>query len=430
MAAINDCFTCNQSNKKRKSSVICTGCQKSFCKEHHQEHRKIIDKDFEGLIEQHNIVRQSLYSENNGENNRTSNLLKIIDDWEKEMIANIKTTAAANKTRLNQIINEEKDQLKNKFKLMADELKTNQSNSDYVELDIQEWQKQLSECKQKLEQLQTWNNDFISIDIKSIDWKNGINIQQKKEVHIRTVNRPVQSNRSKQRQLTCSDCGKSFYEDFGYDKEFCSVNCLTNHQSRFSQNHDSDSDDEGTCFHGNCVVSLANGLNKLVKDIRKGDIVKTPDGSKATVTYAIKILCRNNRTTMVSFDNGLIITPWHPIRINGKWVFPHDIGDETVIECQEVYNFVLDSGHIMFINGIECVTLGHGFKGEVIEHPYYGTNQVLDDLRAIDVCNNGFIELLPNSTVRDRKTGLVSGIRRCTTISNPEQLPTLSISVQ
>ncbi|CAF2713644.1 unnamed protein product [Rotaria sp. Silwood2] len=147
-----------------------------------------------------------------------------------------------------------------------------------------------------------------------------------------------------------------------------------------------------------------------------------PDGSEATVTYVLKIVCKNNKASMASFDNGLIITPWHPIGINKKWTFPHDIGDESVIECSEVYNFVLDSGHIIFINGIECVTLGHDFKGEVIEHPYYGTTKVLDDLRVLDVSNESFIELLPNSMVWNIGTGLVSGMRRNIAASNFKQL--------
>lgn len=101
MSNSKECFTCtNQLRKKQKGSVMCMGCQKPFCKEHHQEHRKSIENDFNGLIEQHNALRQNLYNENNDSNSKASKLLKVIDDWEKEAIANIKTTAATNKTRL------------------------------------------------------------------------------------------------------------------------------------------------------------------------------------------------------------------------------------------------------------------------------------------------------------------------------------------
>jgi DNA repair exonuclease SbcCD ATPase subunit len=258
MSNIKDCFTCtNQLKKKQKSSVICTGCQKPFCKLHHQEHRKLIENDFNGLIEQHNTLRQNLYNEN--DNSRTSKLLKMIDDWEKETITNIKATAAAKKTRLTQIINEEKDQLKNKFKVMTDELKTNQPSSDYVEPDIQEWQKQISECKQKLEQLQAYNNDFINMDIKPIDWSNSINIYKRKDVLLKTniaaLTRLVPSRR--ERSISCLCCDKSFYANTDYSGKFCSQDCETNYDIHNPDN--SSSDEDNACFHGNCVVSLANG---------------------------------------------------------------------------------------------------------------------------------------------------------------------------
>ncbi len=92
-----------------------------------------------------------------------------------------------------------------------------------------------------------------------------------------------------------------------------------------------------------------------------------------------------------------------------------------------MYNFALDVGHIIIVNGIECVTLGHNFKGDVIEHSYYGTNQVLEDLHAMDVFHDGFIELSSPLVVRNNETGLVSGIHRCAAIANSVQLCNLNI---
>lgn len=45
-----------------------------------------------------------------------------------------------------------------------------------------------------------------------------------------------------------------------------------------------------------------------------------------------------------------------------------------------MYNFVLESEHVMIINNVECVTLGHNFKGDVIEHAYFGSQLIIDDL--------------------------------------------------
>ncbi|CAF0751215.1 unnamed protein product [Didymodactylos carnosus] len=166
------------------------------------------------------------------------------------------------------------------------------------------------------------------------------------------------------------------------------------------------------CFHGDCLVLLANGSTKLVKYIRKGDVLKTANSlDGTTVKYVAKSICSNGKVDMVNFDSGLIISPWHPVRINGNWIFPCDIGNATEIKCAEVYNFALDSHHIVIVNGVECVTLGHNFKGKVIEHPYYGTSAILDDLRDLDRSGSGFIELMPNWFIRDVKTtGLVSRI--------------------
>ncbi|CAF4205919.1 unnamed protein product [Rotaria sp. Silwood2] len=370
MATNNECFTCRQSNKKKRSSVICTGCSQRFCQPHHQEHRQSLEKDFGRLIEQHNVLRQRLFSEHDDQNSAKLNLLKRIDAWEKDMIKNIQATAAASKTRLIDMINEEKKQLKNNFTSMANELQVNQSGNDYVETDLQEWQKQLNDCKQKFEQFLLSNNNFLDISIKPTDFENIISINR-------------------------TDCSERY-------------------TTKYSDDNSDDGGDNGGdgCFHENCVVLLSNGLTKLVKDIRRGDVLRTPDGSEATVTYVVKITCAKGKASMVTFDCGLIITPWHPIRIDGNWKFPRDIRHEKEIECQEMYNFVLDKCHISIINGLECVTLGHNFKGEVIEHPYFGTAKVVDDLYAMDTLNTGFIELLPNSTIRDSKTRLVTGIRR------------------
>lgn len=49
--------------------------------------------------------------------------------------------------------------------------------------------------------------------------------------------------------------------------------------------------------------------------------------------------------------------------------------------CECVYNFVLEKGHTMEINGVYCVTFGHGFKGEKVAHPYFGTERIVDDLK-------------------------------------------------
>jgi hypothetical protein len=111
-----------------------------------------------------------------------------------------------------------------------------------------------------------------------------------------------------------------------------------------------------------------------------------------------------------------MITPWHPIRLNGvQWIFPCSIvSSSTKIICEAVYSFALDQGHTIWINDIECVTLGHGFKEDIVRHDYYGTERVIEDLRIMDgqqKCT-GFIEIQPKWINRNKRTRLVNGIRQ------------------
>lgn len=109
----------------------------------------------------------------------------------------------------------------------------------------------------------------------------------------------------------------------------------------------------------------------------------------------------------------MIITAWHPIRLNQQWIMPSSlVSSPSEIFCDAVYNFALDQGHTVLVNDVECVTLGHGFKEDVVRHTYYGSERVIEDLRRLDFEQNnaGFIEISEEILVRNRQTGLVIGL--------------------
>jgi len=93
----------------------------------------------------------------------------------------------------------------------------------------------------------------------------------------------------------------------------------------------------------------------------------------------------------VEFEGGLEITPKHPVMINEKWEKPGEIGEIKIKDCDAVYNFVLEDGHTMDINGICCATLGHGIKGKNIEHDYFGTDKIISDLKNISGYSKGYL---------------------------------------
>ena len=175
------------------------------------------------------------------------------------------------------------------------------------------------------------------------------------------------------------------------------------------------------CIHPKCTVMMANQSQKEVGQIRKGDMVQTPYGP-ATVQYVVKSICTNNQADVIQFDSGLIITPWHPVRLNEKWMFPSAVSSieqfkntttfEYIINTDSVYSFVLDKHHVMLVNYIECITLGHNFNDVVAKHPYYGTQSVLSDLRILDSNRSGLIEIKSSMLRYDSMTNMVNGIRK------------------
>lgn len=63
-------------------------------------------------------------------------------------------------------------------------------------------------------------------------------------------------------------------------------------------------------------------------------------------------------------------------------IFP--ISAPKLEPCPYVYTFVLSSQHIMIINDVECVTLGHDFDDDVVRHGYFGTQAIIEDLKKLE----------------------------------------------
>jgi hypothetical protein len=167
------------------------------------------------------------------------------------------------------------------------------------------------------------------------------------------------------------------------------------------------------CFAGSCLVKLSDKRQVRADEIRRGDIVMTGDCSNAEVECVVKTTCMKGRATLVEFDGGLQITPWHPVDISGRgeWVFPNEVGNTSVVVCDAVFTFVLKGGAgSVVVNGIACATLGHGVIGDKREHSYWGTQRVIDDLKKHSGWTSGFVELTEMKIIRDSITSLVCGI--------------------
>jgi len=57
---------------------------------------------------------------------------------------------------------------------------------------------------------------------------------------------------------------------------------------------------------------------------------------------------------------------------NLSWVLPMDIRPVEIRFQSYLYNFILDKHHTVNVSGHWCATLGHNYKGYIIEHEFWG----------------------------------------------------------
>jgi len=151
---------------------------------------------------------------------------------------------------------------------------------------------------------------------------------------------------------------------------------------------------------------MADGSFKLVRDCQKGDEVRTWKGT-SKIRCVVKTIV-SPETELCELPSGLLLTPWHPVRIKGEWVFPSSVSAITTRKSEAVYSFILDSHHSMYIESTEAVTLGHNFKdNDVIRHPYFGSQAVVKDLSGFEGWEDGLITFENECLERNENTGLL-----------------------
>eukprot|EP01084_Bolivina_argentea_P280435 479600_1 len=202
---------------------------------------------------------------------------------------------------------------------------------------------------------------------------------------------------------------KSSYKPPEWLKEFGDVNAQAVRQPNVAMSHYMNA--SGGCFEGHALVLMEDESVMFVQDLKVGDRVH--NGAK--VECVIKYECADGKsmlTTLREF-NELKITPFHPIKMMGEWVFPMDVSAPQQEQCDFVFNVVLSDHHILVVNGVECCSLAHGFKdNQVIQHAYFGTDKIIADLRKCSGWSKGEIVLPSDAFQRDPNSGLVCALKQ------------------
>tara|TARA_B110000908_G_scaffold172730_1_gene242454 strand:- start:8125 stop:10215 length:2091 start_codon:yes stop_codon:yes gene_type:complete len=165
---------------------------------------------------------------------------------------------------------------------------------------------------------------------------------------------------------------------------------------------------DGPCFPGFCKVVDGFGVSKLLSEVQKGDEITSPDGSVAVVQYVLKTMCPRGYAKCVKIGN-LHATPYHPIKLSDKWVFPNQIGNGHDIRCEAIYSLLLNKPSC-FIEGVECIGLSHGIENDdVATHAFFGTEKVREMLQILDDNDSGMVVLPGPDAIQRGSDGLVCG---------------------
>ncbi len=144
------------------------------------------------------------------------------------------------------------------------------------------------------------------------------------------------------------------------------------------------------CYDDNSFVTMSNDRLKQVSYIVKGDIVMSLNNTRAKVVCVIKTEIRN-KIELCNINGGLF-TKWSPVFVNNKWYYADDVCQSKLTYVENLYDFVLDKHHLVYINDIAVVTLGHEFTdNDVVSHPYFGSKKIIEDLELIPGYQEGLI---------------------------------------
>jgi len=138
------CSTCN----KEKSTYICTGCYKHFCFAHLTEHRQMLNKQLDEIINDHDQFQQTIIQQK--QNPTNPSLIEQIDQWEISSIDKIKQTAQECRQTVIKHKNKSIDDIENKFVKLSQQLKKIHEENEFNETDLNDCQLKLKQITQEL----------------------------------------------------------------------------------------------------------------------------------------------------------------------------------------------------------------------------------------------------------------------------------------
>lgn len=148
-------------------------------------------------------------------------------------------------------------------------------------------------------------------------------------------------------------------------------------------------------------IVLHDGSRKLVSELQPGVDQLATDNGPANLRCLLGQQLTGEYHSMASAsENGVVLSNWHPVEVNGYWRFPLEVWYTYVPVTEDEntklgYDLLLEAGKTHFYTAssnspgsatVKCLALGHGLvddsSGSLCSHPYFG-GQCRDDLEQI-----------------------------------------------
>lgn len=155
----------NSDTKVTRGTNICGGCKKRFCSRHYETHREDINKEFQQLRQERDLLANQLNSISLADP-MVSSLVMEINEWETETIEKVRSAAAIARTNVTSLIHD-RNIIKDKFNEFIVEFKNEEFINEYDETDIEHIKSKLNILQQ---QANTLSNETIRIKYQDIKW--------------------------------------------------------------------------------------------------------------------------------------------------------------------------------------------------------------------------------------------------------------------
>ncbi|CAF1299729.1 unnamed protein product, partial [Didymodactylos carnosus] len=136
--------SCAHLNCEKGVGVLtCSGCDKTFCRKHSNEHHQALANELSEIV----IVHDDIYKQLSQDSKTRHPILQQIDEWENESFRKIREAADDARKKVQNVIAEHRQTIADRFQLIADELHTRRETEDYLEPDLVKWREELDKLK-------------------------------------------------------------------------------------------------------------------------------------------------------------------------------------------------------------------------------------------------------------------------------------------